>query len=302
MKKLLPLLLIIASVLITIGCDSTPPEETVLGVKQVPLDTNVPDESELIDMSKEEKELFLGTITNVVKNETEVESIQRDSNYARYVTVENATYQDKDTNGSVTIQSESTEIDDLSSTTMTINGTLSIGEDTYKMNDFKITYDVDYSKEEMPMTNYRFGGSLICNDAKVPLKSLSKDDALISLLSFSDLIEAFEVFTPETTSGTGAVCVIYDSNEAKGMYSSCRKYSMDSNSYDIRLKFDRIKMEDGNHSFSIRILVQNIPGGLDISIDYMKFDDKYYSPSSIEADEEYFPELLLILFLLGIFS
>ena len=60
-------------------------------------------------------------------------------------------------------------------------------------------------------------------------------------------------------------------------------------------------MEDGNPSSAIRILVQNIPGGLDISIDYMKFDDKYYSPSSIEADEEYFPELLLILFLLGIF-
>ena len=60
MKKLLPLLLIIASVLITIGCDSTPPEETVLGVKQVPLDTNVPDESELIDMSKEEKRALLG--------------------------------------------------------------------------------------------------------------------------------------------------------------------------------------------------------------------------------------------------
>lgn len=47
MKRLFPLLMIFIIAIFIIGCDNKTPEETVLGIKQVSLDTNVPPSDQL---------------------------------------------------------------------------------------------------------------------------------------------------------------------------------------------------------------------------------------------------------------
>ena len=116
-----------------IGCDNKTPEETVLGIKQVSLDTNVPPSDQLATITEEEKDPLYETIATVVREGTVVESAERDSSFTRLVTNDNATYKGEPIFGSLTMQGESSGTGKLSTSKVTLSGTLSFGVNKYKM-------------------------------------------------------------------------------------------------------------------------------------------------------------------------
>lgn len=300
MKRLFPLLMIFIIAIFIIGCDNKTPEETVLGIKQVSLDTNVPPSDQLATITEEEKDPLYETIATVVREGTVVESAERDSSFTRLVTNDNATYKGEPIFGSLTMQGESSGTGKLSTSKVTLCGTLSFGVNKYKMIDFIISYDEDDSNGEKEMKNIKFDGTLLCNDKEVDLSTLSIDDPLISLIVCPDE-EGGNVFISDLPTSTTASYLAYDSSAVKGEYSSCKKTVSGSTNVDIRLDFDKVKMEDGYHSFSCRFLMESIPPiGFNMTFDYIELDGKYFDPASIEADGEFFGSLMMALLFIGI--
>lgn len=298
-KKITPLLLFFLLILF-VGCDISSPEETVLGVKQVSLDANIPPEDQLVKITDELMDVLSETVASIVRTESPVFSQIKNSSSAKYVAKGGATYKEKEVSGSVSIKNDSSDTNDKSTTELTINGDIKLGDDKYSLNDFSITYDVDYSEDEPEMVNYRFNGSIKLNEETLTLDKLTQSDLIISLLSFSDA-ESFVIFKAESVNYTTASYSSYKSDVAKGEYSSCQKTLSDASTMDVRFNFSEVQTEKyGKHSFSCRFtMVTTTDNKVDINLQYLRLDDSYFSPSSLEENEEFLP-LIFTLFLIGV--